>query len=121
MVGVIWTYVVMSGWGIYSFYYFVNRSDASNYIPYLIWANEVAIGPWNYMAVRDNEYKSGLSVFFLQIASITTMSILAFSNMGWTTIVIIFLDIMAVGYVVNLTTDIIRRNDGKFVLSNIML
>jgi hypothetical protein len=102
MVGLIWTYVVMSGWGIFSFNYFVNRSDASSYIPYLIWAYGVAIGPWAYMASKEANGFSAVSVFFLQIASITTMSILAFSSMGGATIVLTFLGIMAVGYVLNL-------------------
>ena len=103
MVGVIWTYVVMSGWGIFSFNYFVNRSDADSYIPYLIWAYGVALGPWAYMANKEaNGYGPTFSVFFLQVAAITTMLILAFTNMSGSAIVLTFLGIMTVGYVINL-------------------
>ena len=102
MVGVIWTYVVMSGWGIFSFNYFVNRSDADSYIPYLIWAYGVAIGPWAYMASKEANGYSTISVFFLQVAAITTMLILAFTNMSGSAIVLTFLGIMTVGYVINL-------------------
>jgi hypothetical protein len=102
MIGLVWTYLVMSGWGIFSFNYFVNRSDAESYIPYLIWAYGVAIGPWAYMASKDaNEY-STISVFFLQVAAITTMLILALTSMSGQTIVLTFLGIMTVGYVINL-------------------
>ena len=102
MVGVIWTYVVMSGWGIFSFNYFVNRSDADSYIPYLIWAYGVAIGPWAYMASKEANGCSTRTVFFLQVAAITTMLILAFTNMSGSAIVLTFLGIMTVGYVINL-------------------
>jgi hypothetical protein len=102
MVGVIWTYVVMSGWGIFSFNYFVNISDADSYIPYLIWAYGVAIGPWAYMASKEANGYSTISVFFLQVAAITTMLILAFTNMSGSAIVLTFLGIMTVGYVINL-------------------
>ena len=54
------------------------------------------------MASKEANGFSAVSVFFLQIASITTMSILAFSSMGGATIVLTFLGIMAVGYVLNL-------------------
>jgi hypothetical protein len=54
------------------------------------------------MASKEANGYSTISVFFLQVAAITTMLILAFTNMSGSAIVLTFLGIMTVGYVINL-------------------
>ena len=101
MVGLFWTYIVMSGWGLFSFNYFVNRSDPDSYIPYLIWAYGIAIGPWAFMASKEADNFSNFSVFFLQVAAATSIVTLGFTHMSSEAIILTFAGIMFVGYILN--------------------
>jgi len=101
MVGMLWTFIVMSGWGMFSFDYFMARADADSRIPYLIWAYGVATGPWAHMASKeDNEY-SIFSVFFLQIAAVTSIVTIGFTDMNAMAVFLTFVGIMLLGYVLS--------------------
>ena len=103
MIGLLWTYIVMSGWGMFAFDYFIKRADASSYIPYLLWAYGVAIGPWTYMASKEQNDYSNISVFFLQIASAISIIMIGLTNITGIMMFVIFSGVMLFGYIVNLT------------------
>lgn len=101
MVGLFWTFIVMSGWGMFSFDYFMARADSDSRIPYLIWAYGVATGPWAYMASKEDSDYSFFSVFFLQIASVTSIVTIGFIDMSGMGIFLTFAGIMLLGYVLS--------------------
>jgi hypothetical protein len=102
MVGLLWTFIVMSGWGMFSFGYFMARADSDSSIPYLIWAYGIATGPWASMAKDDNNEFSIFSVFFLQIAAATSIITIGFTNMSVMATFLTFAGIMLLGYIFNI-------------------
>jgi len=123
MVGLFWTYIVMSGWGMFSFDYFMARADSDSRIPYLIWAYGVAIGPWTYMASKEVDDYSLFSVFFLQVAAATSIVTIGFSDMSAMVIFLTFAGIMLIGYVLNVlmggVSELLEARERRTNYSNI--
>ena len=54
---------------------FINSSDERSIVPAIIWSYGVALGPWMYMASKENRNEfSGLTVMWTQIAYIIAMT-----------------------------------------------
>lgn len=102
MLGLMWTYLVMSGWGVFSFSYFLDRADAGSFYPYLIWAYGVATGPWSFMASKEADDYSFFAVFFLQVAAISLIITIGFTGLSPAAIFLVFIGIMTLGYIFNI-------------------
>lgn len=101
-IGVLWTYISMYIWGVFSFKHFVGRSDGDSFVPYLLLAYSVATGPWAHMAGKEDNTYSLMASFFLQIACFVGVLVIGFTNISNFGFYIIFLCIMAIGFLVNL-------------------
>ena len=101
VVGLLWTYIVMSAWGMFSFDFFIARADAGSHIPYLIWAYGVATAPWAYMASKEDNVYAGITVFFLQIAAAVGIFTIGFSQLSSMSIFLVFVSIMLIGFIIN--------------------
>jgi hypothetical protein len=64
MIGVLWTYLVMTLLGLFAFGYFTGRWESDSFFPYLLLAYGVATGPWAYMASQEDNAFSAISTFF---------------------------------------------------------
>jgi hypothetical protein len=104
LVGLLWTFAVMSAWALWWFAYFLKRADPSSVVPMLLIAFSVATGPWAYMAQKEaqggNEHSS-LTTFFLQLACAVIFVMLAFAGAHPFTALVVFLVIMATALLLN--------------------
>jgi hypothetical protein len=105
LLGFLWTYVVMSVWALGLFLNFLNRSDSSSLIPMMMVAFSAATGPWSYMAQQEarggNEYSS-LTAMFLSVACAIAFFLLAFTEMKFTGVFVIFISIMGIVFFIQL-------------------
>ena len=103
VVGVSWTYVVMTVWAFGAFLILLKgMGETSNPLPYLLWAYAAANGPWAYMLQKDLQAgnDSGvIALFFLQIACIT-LAVGIWLEIDWLSAM--FWLIMAVSLVIGL-------------------
>ena len=63
---------VMTAWSVGILVVFMSRASESSWIPVLIWSYGAAMGPWAYMASKEQQAgggeTSGTAVMFAQVA-----------------------------------------------------
>jgi hypothetical protein len=104
LVGLLWTFAVMSVWALWWFGYFLKRADSSSLVPMLLIAFSVATGPWAYMAQKEAQggnNHSSFTTFFLQLACAVIFVMLAFADARAITALIVFLGIMIIALLLN--------------------
>ncbi|MCD6337046.1 MAG: hypothetical protein J7M01_02290 [Candidatus Marinimicrobia bacterium] len=102
---VLYTVALITVWCIWVFWLFVSSATESSLIPLLIWSYGVALGPWMWLAQKDqqgggNEF-STLTTFFAQAAYILGM-IMFFFGATLGTIAIAFGTIMLSGAILQM-------------------
>ena len=80
----LYTAALVAAWGIGILYFFASRATAHSIIPLLIWSYGVAIGPWSFLASKDqqgggNGY-SAISTFFLQVGYVVAIALVLVSG-----------------------------------------
>jgi hypothetical protein len=72
LLGYAYTCVVIAAWCILILIIFIARADADTFWPLLIWSYSVALGPWQYMAQKDEQAGAGdastMTTLFAQVA-----------------------------------------------------
>lgn len=102
LIGLLWIFIVMGGWGLFSFKILLKDADQSSLLPMCIWAYGAAVGPWTYMASKENNEHSEFSVIFLQIASLIFAIMIAF-DLGHPLIaILVFLGIMLLAFLLTI-------------------
>jgi len=102
---VLYTVVLITIWCIWVMWLFVSSANESSLIPLLVWSYGVALGPWMWLAQKDqqgggNEF-STLTTFFAQAAYILGMIIFFFgATLG--AIAILFGIIMLAGAILQM-------------------
>lgn len=110
LVGLTWTFVVVSAWALWWFAYYLGLGAASAIVPMLLIAYGVATGPWVYMAQKEAQGGSGhamATAFFLQIACAIVLVMLAFLGARPETALITFLSVMMLALVLNVVMFIV--------------
>lgn len=91
----------MSAWCLGIFVFFMSRADSDNHIPLLLWSYGAALGPWMYMAQKEQQAGSPggetITIFFAQVAYITIALMLLFTRSGLFSMGVIFAGIMLIG------------------------
>lgn len=103
---VLYTYALITIWCIWIMRLFVSSATESTIIPLLIWSYEVALAPWVWLAIKDqqgggNEF-SIFATFLTQIAYIVAM-IMFFLSATLGTIAITFAVIMLIAAILQMT------------------
>jgi hypothetical protein len=99
-------------------YLFMHGTNTSSFIPRLIWSYGVAIGPWAYMASKDQGpgnqgFASSLATFLAELAYITIMLLVIFSPITLLGAVKVFGGFMLVGLVVQMSLAVLIQNERK--------
>jgi len=102
---VFYTVALITVWCIWVMWLFVNSTTESSLIPLLVWSYGVALGPWMWLAQKDqqgggNEF-STLTTFFAQAAYILGM-IMFFFGATLGTIAMLFGIIMLAGAILQM-------------------
>ncbi|MGI6348252.1 MAG: hypothetical protein ACOXZ1_03630 [Patescibacteria group bacterium] len=102
---VLYTVALITVWCIWVMWLFVSSATESSLIPLLVWSYGVALGPWMWLAQKDqqgggNEF-STLTTFFAQAAYILGM-IMFFFGATLGTIAILFGIIMLAGAILQM-------------------
>jgi len=102
---VLYTVALITVWCIWVMWLFVSSATESSLIPLLVWSYGVALGPWMWLAQKDqqggrNEF-STLTTFFAQAAYILGM-IMFFFGATLGTIAILFGIIMLTGAILQM-------------------
>jgi len=102
---VLYTVALITVWCIWVMWLFVSSATESSLIPLLVWSYGVALGPWMWLAQKDqqgggNEF-STLTTFFAQAAYILGM-IMFFFGATLGTIAILFGIIMIAGAILQM-------------------
>ncbi|MBI5528062.1 MAG: hypothetical protein HY897_17155 [Deltaproteobacteria bacterium] len=102
LLGQVWAYAVVCAWCLGVFFFFTSRTGPGTFWPLLIWSYGVALGPWMYMAEKEersgaantSRITSALTAFFAQLGYIAIGLALAFAEVSAATAAIIFGTIM---------------------------
>jgi hypothetical protein len=73
-----WTHVVISAWALAVFLVASAHLTQANFWPLLLWSYGVAVGPWSYMAAKEQTSAegglgSGITLFFTQLAYVVML------------------------------------------------
>ena len=102
--GNLYTVALMSSWCLAVFIFFMARAGSDNYIPLLLWSYGAALGPWMYMAQKEQQSGTSggetISIFFAEIAYIAIALTAVFSRTSLIDLGIIFLCFMGVGLLI---------------------
>lgn len=112
---VFYTVALIVAWCIWVLWLFVSSATESSLIPLLIWSYGVALGPWMWLAQKDqqgggNEF-SIITTFFAQISYLLAM-ILFFAGTTLEIITVVFGSIMLVGailQIINASVSVVRQ------------
>jgi len=105
LIGLLWTFAVMSVWALGWFAYFLKRADGSSLVPMLLVAFSVATGPWAYMAQKESQGgndQSSFTTFFLHLACAFLFVMLAFGGAHPFTALTAFVVVMGIALLLNL-------------------
>jgi len=100
--GIVITNLVVSGWCLAIFWYYLSRSSEDSQIPFLLWSYGIATTPWLRM---DDSVASNFSSFFALTAYIVAMIIALFFHTDFADIVYVFLSIMVAQRAVGVLVD----------------
>jgi hypothetical protein len=99
-----YTYAIITVWCILVFYVFMHRADANTFWPLLIWSFGVALGPWTYMAQKEeqggNGEASAMTVVFAQVAYVIMSLVLIFGRPALFDLAMAFGAVMFLGLII---------------------
>lgn len=103
LLGSLYVIAVMTVWNGGVLYFFASRSDASSFLPSVLWSYGVALGPWQYMARQEAQGGGGdasaITTFFAQIGYVVMIVLVIFAPVSLVQVVTTFVAIMLVGLV----------------------
>jgi hypothetical protein len=104
LLGYAYTCVVIAAWCILILIIFIARADADTFWPLLIWSYSVALGPWQYMAQKDEQAGAGdastMTTLFAQVAYVVMAIFLVFSGPTLLELALVFGAVMFLGMLI---------------------
>lgn len=101
VLSLLWTYVVMCGWALLAFWYFLSSASYEAFWPLLIWSYGVASAPWTYMAQKEQSEHAAATAFFLQIGCASLLVTIGLLGSPIDLAVSVFFLIMLVSFLLN--------------------
>lgn len=99
-----YTSAVVTLWCLLVFYFFITKANTDTFWPLLIWSYGVALGPWMYMAQKEDQGQtdgsSSITTFFAQIAYIAIALVVAFRGATLVEAGLIFGGVMIIGMLI---------------------
>lgn len=100
----LYTYAVITAWCMFVFYIFMSRANQETFWPLLIWSYGVALGPWMYMAQKEQQSGTGdfsaMTTFFAQVAYIVVALVVILGSGSLIDLAVIFGGVMLVGMLI---------------------
>lgn len=100
----LYTYAVITAWAMFVFYFFMSEASRDTFWPLLIWSYGVALGPWMYMAQKEQQGGTGdgsvMTTFFAQVAYIIVALVVIFGSATLIDLAAIFGAIMLIGMLI---------------------
>jgi len=103
----LWTYSVMAVWAWFTFRYFLQKSSYEDLWPHLLIIYTVVTVPWSYMAQKEQNEFSQISVGFLAIASAVAIGMLGWRVGQIDTVIYTFVAILGLGALFGIVTAIL--------------
>jgi hypothetical protein len=105
-------------WCCWIFFLFMQNATGSDFIPRLIWSYGVAIGPWSYMASKDQGpesegFAASLATFLAELAYITIMVVVLFTSITLYEAIKVFGSFMLVGLVIQVGVLVMVEHEKK--------
>lgn len=98
-----YTYVLIGGWCLLVFSFFMGKANAASFWPFLIWSYSVALAPWVYMAQQERRSGGGgpaaFTMTFAQIGYIAMGLVAANSHTNYNSAMWTFIGVLATGLV----------------------
>lgn len=100
----LYTYAVVTAWCMLVFYLFISRASQDSFWPLLIWSYGVALGPWMFLAEKDQQADpdapATFTTFFAQISYIVTALVVILDGVPLLTLTMIFGGVMLIGMLI---------------------
>lgn len=114
----IYTMGLITAWCCAVLFYFVRDATTTTVIPLMIWSYGVAIGPWSYMASKDQGpggegFASTMATFLAELAYVVIILLFLFSRITRFGAIKVFGGIMAVGVILQLTIAVLIQMEKK--------
>lgn len=113
----LYTYAVISAWCMFVFYFFMRQAGQDTFWPLLIWSYGVALGPWMYMARKEQQVGTGdasaMTTFFAQVAYIVVALVVVLGSAALIDLAIIFGAIMLVAMLIQTGITLAMLRDEK--------
>jgi hypothetical protein len=123
LLGNVYTAAIIILWCIGVLVFFVERATEGTLIPLLIWSYGVALGPWQYMAQKENQSGSGegslMTTLFAQIGYVLVLILASLTSITFVGAVVVFAIIMLVGVTFQFALAVIARQADSSMLSSV--
>lgn len=108
LLGQLYIYGLITGWCLFVLYFFLSKASLYTFWPLLIWSYGVALGPWEYMAWKEQQSNTGdasaMTTFFAQVSYLVIAILVAIGVSSLVNLAIVFGFIMLVGMVIQTTS-----------------
>jgi hypothetical protein len=117
----LYVYGLITAWCVAVLWYSMERVTIANLlIPTFLWFFGVAIGPWAYIASKEDRLGSSFTIFFSQVGYLTTGLMILLGHPSFHEVMEAFILIMSVGLIMSLnfvgeTSRIASVSDIEFV------
>ena len=109
----LYTIAILTIWCCAIFFLFMMRTEPGTLIPHLIWSYGIAIGPWGYLASKEQNNVPALSAFLAELAYLTLMLFVLFTTITSYDAIHIFAMFMAVALALEIVMAIMIDNEQK--------
>jgi hypothetical protein len=104
LLGTAYIYLVMTAWCLLAFVVFTTRADGETFWPLLIWSYGVALGPWVYMAQKEEQAGGGdtsaVATLCAQVAYVIMALVSIFGRSTLVELAVVFGAVMLLGMLV---------------------
>lgn len=108
-----YTFGLITIWCVGILYNFTKMATPASIIPLLIWSYGVALGPWMFLAAKEQQSGDGegsiFPVFFAEISYIVSILMILFLEITLRDVLIVFAIIMGVAMVIQLVIAYLSR------------
>jgi hypothetical protein len=116
----LYQYILIAVWCLMVFFLIANNATDRTVIPRMIWAYGMAIGPWAYMASREQGVAATIIVFFTAVSCLVTMLLAILTPVTRLTVMETFGCLMFVGFVVQSGIIILVQKELKATASAVI-
>jgi hypothetical protein len=99
----LYVYGLITAWCVAVLWYSMERVTIANLlIPTFLWSFGVALGPWAYLASKEDRLGSSFTIFFAQVGYLTTGLMILLGHPSFYDVMGAFIVVMSVGLIMSL-------------------